>query len=109
MKILYRYIAKKFWGPFIFIILIFSLLIFLGDSLEKMRWINTYGTTLRLVLKYSFLTMPSWLIQVLPVACLLSGLFVISDMISNGEWTACIAGGFTVRQIFKPLVLCISF
>lgn len=107
MKILYRYIAKKFWGPFIFVILIFALLIFLGDSLEKMRWINTYGTTLRLVLKYSALTMPSWLIQVLPVACLLSGLFVISDMISNGEWTACIAGGFTVRQIFKPLITCI--
>lgn len=107
MKILYRYIAKKFWGPFIFIISIFSVLIFLGDSLEKMRWINTYSTTLGLVLKYSFLTMPSWLVQVLPVACLLSGLFVISDMISSGEWTACIAGGYTVRQIFKPLILCI--
>lgn len=107
MKIIDRYIAKKFWGPFIFIISIFAVLIFLGDSLEKMRWINTYGTTLALVLKYSFLTMPSWLIQVLPVACLLSALFVISDMISGGEWTACLAGGYSVRQIFKPLILCI--
>ncbi len=107
MKILYGYIAKKFWGPFVFIISIFAVLIFLGDSLEKIRWINSYGTTLGLVLKYSFLTMPSWLVQILPVACLLSALFVISDMITSGEWTACLAGGFSVRQIFKPLIACI--
>ena len=102
-----RYIASKFWGPFLFIVCIFSLLIFLGDSIEKMRWVNTYGTTIRLVLKYSLLSMPSWLVQILPVCCLLSGLFVISDMISNGEWTACLAGGFSVRQIFKPIFACI--
>lgn len=108
MKIISRYIAHKFWGPFIFIMCIFGALIFLGDSIEKMRWISTYSTTLRLVLKYSLLTMPSWLLQILPVACLLSALFVISDMISSGEWTACIAGGYTVRQIFKPLLGCIA-
>ncbi|MDR0953526.1 MAG: LptF/LptG family permease [Elusimicrobiota bacterium] len=107
MRILSKYIARKFWGPFIFIICIFAALIFLGDSLEKMRWISTYNTTLSLVLKYTLLTMPSWLLQVLPVACLLSALFVISDMISSGEWTACLAGGFTVRQIFKPIIACI--
>lgn len=108
MSILSKYIARKFWGPFIFIILIFGALIFLGDSVEKMRWINSYGTSLRLVLKYSLLTMPSWLLQIMPVACLLSGLFVISDMIAVGEWTACIAGGYTVRDIFKPLLFCIA-
>ena len=109
MKILSKYIAHKFWGPFIFILCIFGALIFLGDSVEKMRWINSYGASLRLVLKYSLLTMPSWLLQILPVACLLSALFVISDMIASGEWTACLAGGYTVRQIFKPLIFCIAF
>lgn len=107
MSILSKYIARKFWGPFLFIMCIFAALIFLGDSIEKMRWMSSYGTTLRLVLKYTLLTMPSWLLQILPVACLLSALFVISDMITSGEWTACLAGGFTVRQIFKPLIICI--
>lgn len=102
-----KYIARKFWGPFLFVLCIFSLLIFLGDSIEKMRWVNTYDTTIRLVLKYSLLSMPAWLVMILPVCCLLSGLFVISDMISNGEWTACLAGGFSVRQIFKPIFACI--
>jgi lipopolysaccharide export system permease protein len=88
---------------------VFAALIFLGDSLEKTRWMATYDAPLRLVLKYSLLTMPSWLLQILPVACLLSALLVISDMISSGEWTACLAGGFTVRQIFKPIIICIAF
>jgi lipopolysaccharide export system permease protein len=86
---------------------IFSVLIFLGDSIEKMRWMTTYAAPFRMVLKYSLLTLPSWLIQILPVACLLSALLVISDMINAGEWTACLAGGFTVRQIFKPLIFCV--
>ncbi|MDR0645687.1 MAG: LptF/LptG family permease, partial [Elusimicrobiota bacterium] len=107
MSILSRYVAGKFWGPFIFIMCIFSALIFLGDSIEKMRWMTTYSAPFRMVLKYSLFTLPSWLIQILPVACLLSALLVISDMINAGEWTACLAGGFTVRQIFKPLIFCI--
>jgi len=109
MSILSRYIARKFWGPFIFIICIFAALIFLGDSIEKMRWVSLYSASVRMVLKYAFLTMPSLLVLVLPVACLLSALLVITDMINSGEWTACLAGGFTVRQIFMPLIACIAF
>ena len=108
MSIISKYIAKKFWGPFLFILCIFCLLVFLGDSVEKIRWINSYNTSLRMVLKYSLFTLPSWIIQLLPIVCLLSGLLVITDMISTGEWTACLAGGFTVRQIFKPLLFCIA-
>lgn len=109
MSIISKYIAKKFWGPFLFILFIFCFIVFLGDSVEKLRWINSYGTSLRMVLKYSLFTLPAWIVQLLPVVCLLSGLLVITDMISSGEWTACLAGGFTVRQIFKPLLVCISF
>ncbi|MDR0734905.1 MAG: LptF/LptG family permease [Elusimicrobiota bacterium] len=109
MSILSKYIARKFWGPFIFIICIFAALIFLGDSIEKMRWVSSYSASVRMVFKYSLLTMPSLLLMVLPVACLLSALLVITDMINSGEWTACLAGGFTVRQIFGPIIICISF
>jgi len=108
MSIISRYIARKFWGPFLFILLIFCFIVFLGDSIEKIRWINSYGTSLRMVLKYSLFTLPGWVVQLMPVVCLLSGLLVITDMISTGEWTACLAGGFTVRQIFKPLLICIA-
>ncbi len=109
MSIISKYIARKFWGPFLFILCIFCLLVFLSDTIEKIRWINSYSTTLRMVLKYSIFTMPAWVVQMLPIACLLSAILVITDMISSGEWTACLAGGFTVRQIFKPLLICIAF
>ncbi|MDR1684817.1 MAG: LptF/LptG family permease [Elusimicrobiota bacterium] len=107
MKIISKYIARKFWGPFFFIFCIFAALIFLADSIEKLRWTSTYSVSLWSVLKYTLMTMPDFLMQVLPAVCLLSALLVISDMIAAGEWTACLAGGFTVRQIFKPLIACI--
>jgi lipopolysaccharide export system permease protein len=87
---------------------IFGALVFLGDTVEKMRWINSYQASMGVILKYSLLTTPSWLMQILPVACLLSALLVVSDMISSGEWTACLAGGFAAREIFKPILACVA-
>ena len=28
-------------------------------------------------------------------------------MVANGEWTACVAGGFSPKQLFKPIIACI--
>ena len=43
----------------------------------------------------------------MPVACLLGAISVISEMVANGEWTACVAGGFAPKQLFKPIISCI--
>lgn len=104
---LYRYIARKFWGPFFFALGIFTTLVLLGDMFEKMKRMSNGVTTLWDVLSYSILTVPNWLATIIPVACLLGAIFVISEMISNGEWTACVAGGFSPKQLFKPILFCI--
>jgi len=104
---LYIYIAKKFWGPFFFSLGIFTTLVLLGDVFEKMKKMSNGVTTLWDVLSYSAMTVPNWLATIIPVACLLGAIFVISEMISNGEWTACVAGGFSPKQLFKPILACI--
>ena len=104
---LYRYIAAKFWGPFFFALGIFTTLVLLGDAFEKMKKMSNGVTTLWDVLTYSSLTVPNWLATIIPVACLLGAIFVISEMISNGEWTACVAGGFSPKQLFKPILTCV--
>ncbi len=104
---LFRYIAKKFWGPFLFALGVFAALVVLGDTFEKLKTLSNGYSTLGSVLKYSLLTFPSWLTTIVPVACLLAAISVISEMVTNGEWTACVAGGFAPRQLFKPIVLCI--
>jgi len=104
---LYCYIARKFWGPFFFALGIFTTLVLLGDVFEKMKKMSNGVTTLWDVLSYSALTVPNWLATIIPVACLLGAIFVISEMISNGEWTACVAGGFSPKQLFNPILACV--
>ena len=105
--LIYKYIAKKFWGPFFFALGVFAALVMLGDTFEKMKNLSNGVATIWDVLTYSLLTFPNWLTTIMPVACLLGAISVISEMVSNGEWTACIAGGFSPRQLFKPVIVCI--
>ena len=104
---LYYYIARKFWGPFFFALGVFTTLVVLGDIFEKMKNLSNGTTTVWDLLVYSACTFPNWLTTIMPVACLLGAISVISEMVSNGEWTACVAGGFSPKQLFKPIIVCI--
>lgn len=105
--LIYKYISKKFWGPFFFSLGVFATLVVLGDTFEKMKNLGNGVTTIWDILAYSTATFPNWITTIMPVACLLGAISVISEMVSNGEWTACIAGGFSPRQLFKPIIMCI--
>ncbi len=109
MNRLFRFISQKFWGPFFFALGVFAALVVLGDTFEKLKTLNNGYSTLGAVLSYSMLTFPSWLTTIMPVACLLGSISVISEMVSNGEWTACVASGYAPRQLFKPVIICIIF
>ncbi len=104
---LYHYIAHKFWGPFFFALGIFTTHVVLGDIFEKLKNLSNGTTTVWDLLTYSACTFPNWLTTIMPVACLLGAISVISEMIANGEWTACVAGGFAPKDLFKPIVVCI--
>ena len=104
---LYRYIACKFWGPFFFALGIFTTLVVLGDIFEKMKNLSNGTTTVWDLLTYAAATFPNWLTTIVPVACLLGAISVISEMVANGEWTACVAGGFAPKDLFKPIIVCI--
>ena len=107
MPRIYFYIARKFWGPFLFAMGVFAALVVLGDTFEKLKTLNNGYSTLGAVLSYSLATFPNWLATIMPVACLLGAISVISEMVSNGEWTACVAGGFSPKQLFISIVACI--
>ena len=104
---IYLYIARKFWGPFFFALGVFTALVVLGDTFEKMKNLGNGTTTMLDLLAYSLTTFPNWLATIMPVACLLGAISVISEMVANGEWTACVASGFAPRQLFKPVIVCI--
>ena len=107
MSRIFRYISHKFWGPFFFAMGVFAALVVLGDTFEKLKTLSNGYSTLGAVLTYSLLMFPSWLTTIMPMACLLGAISVISEMVSNGEWTACVASGFSPKQLFRPILICI--
>ena len=106
--IIFKYIAAKFWGPFLFSLGVFAVLVFVADTFENMNVFVKSSTGFFAVAKYLILTIPYWVLTIMPAACLLGCLFVISDMISSGEWLASIASGYSIKQIFLPIILCVA-
>ena len=63
---IYFYIAKKFWGPFLFALGVFTTLVVLGDTFEKMKNLGNGTTTILDLLSYSVATFPNWLATIMP-------------------------------------------
>ncbi|MFA5937683.1 MAG: LptF/LptG family permease [Candidatus Paceibacterota bacterium] len=101
-----RYVAAKFWGPFAFGMGIFSALAFLGDIFDHMNQLAKSAAPASVVFKYFAYSVPFWSLMIMPVAALLAALFVLSEMVSSGEWTAAVASGYKPRQVAAPVLLC---
>ncbi len=109
MKIIYLYIAKKFWPPFFFALGVFCVVALMGDVFENLKTISDGSATFRYVLKYALLRLPYWSGMLIPLACMLASIFTVTEMVSSGEWTAAVAGGYRPWQLFTPIICCVIF
>ncbi|MFA5161061.1 MAG: LptF/LptG family permease [Elusimicrobiales bacterium] len=106
MKILYRYIASKFWGPFFFGLGVFSALVFLTDIFDHMSAFSKTSAPTRVIFNYFAHSLPFWSLMIVPVAALLAELFCVSELIASGEWTAGVSSGYRPRQLAAPVIAC---
>lgn len=106
MKIFPRYIAAHFWGPFLFGMAVFAILVFLADSFENLNTFIKSQAPTRIIIKYLVLRIPYWTMKIIPVATLLAVLFALGELINAGEWKAGLAGGYHPGQMVLPLILC---
>ncbi|MDD2773063.1 MAG: LptF/LptG family permease [Elusimicrobiales bacterium] len=101
-----RYIAAKFWGPFAFGMGIFSALAFLADIFNNMSKLSKSSAPAAVMAKYFLYSVPFWSLMIVPVAALLAALFVLSELVSKGEWMAAVASGYKPRQVVAPVLFC---
>ncbi|MFH1619163.1 MAG: LptF/LptG family permease [bacterium] len=106
MKIFPRYIASQFWGPFLFGLGIFAVLVFLADTFEHLNTFMKSQAEVGAVLKYLLLRIPYWTLKVVPVATLLAVLFSLSGLVHTGEWKAGLAGGYRPPDMLLPIAVC---
>lgn len=106
MKTFPRYIAAHFWGPFLFGMAVFAILVFLADSFENLNTFIKSQAPTWIIIKYLVLRIPHWTMKIIPVATLLAVLFALGELINTGEWKAGLAGGYHPGRMVLPLILC---
>lgn len=106
MSIFARYMARRFFLPFVFGLGLFSLLIFLGDMFDKMNRLVQSKASIGVILAYLWLEVPYWTVRVMPMATLLATLIAMTGFVQSGEWIAVQASGFRTRSFWRPVLLC---
>lgn len=104
MTIYTRYMMKRFLAPLAFGLGIFAILIFLGDTFDKMNHIVKSSASLWTILECLWLAVPYWAVRVIPMATLLATLVAMSGFVQSGEWLATQACGLETRRFWLPIL-----
>jgi len=104
MKILDRYIVKQFLIVFFFGLLAFIFIFIIIDMMEKLDdFIDAQAPT-SIVLQYYIASIPDIVKLMIPVAVLLSALFVTGRLSSQNELAAIKSSGVSLYRIMAPFL-----
>ena len=94
----------RFLKPFLFGLCLFALLIFLGDTFDKMNYIVKSKAPLGIILECLWLGVPYWAVRVIPMATLLATLVAMSGFVQSGEWLATQSCGLETKRFWLPIL-----
>lgn len=106
MTIYTRYMIGRFVRPFAFGLGLFAVLIFLGDTFDKMNLIARSHATLWTILECLWLEVPYWAGRVIPMATLLATLVAVGGFVQSGEWLATQSCGIETKRFWIPVLGC---
>ncbi|NOX36426.1 MAG: YjgP/YjgQ family permease [Calditrichaeota bacterium] len=105
MKLLDRYIIRKFLVVLFFTTLAFIVIFIIVDLIENLDKFLMYRASLPNVIIYYIYYIPFIIILTLPVNMLLSSLFSIGSMAQYNEIIACQSAGISLYRIVAPLLM----
>lgn len=109
MKILDKYILKKFLVPFTatFLIVLFVLVMqFLWLSFED---IAGKGVELSFIFKFLYYTALIVTPQALPIGVLLSSIMALGNLAESYEFAAAKSAGISLQRLLRPLIILVLF
>ncbi len=101
-----RYMAMRFLKPFAYSLALFALLIFLGDTFDKMNHIVKSKAPIWVILECLWLSVPYWAVRVVPMATVLATLVAIGGFVNSGEWLATQSVGLETKRFWTPVLWC---
>lgn len=105
MKILSKYILKEHIGPFIFSLMLITLLFLMNLIFRELGHILSRGLKLNIVLEFLFLNV-AWIIALaVPMAVLIATLMAFGRLSADNEITAIKSSGISFYRILTPVLL----
>lgn len=109
MKIIRRYYIKEFLKLFAVIGIGLSLVFSLMDLINKIDDFIPYKPSMDDLFRYVGLNLPQYLLYLMPMASLISGLFIFGQAGRRKETTAIKASGGSIKNLLKPFVFLGAF
>ncbi|OIO40212.1 MAG: LPS export ABC transporter permease LptG [Candidatus Omnitrophica bacterium CG1_02_49_10] len=106
MRIIDRYIIKQFLPPLIYCITTFVMLYVMLDLFGHLDEILRQNVKFAVIMKYYIMFIPTIFVRTMPIAALISTVYVLSNMHRHNEITALRASGLSMWQILRPFIIC---
>ncbi len=104
MKILYRYISRKFTNTFVFSLLALSIIFIIVDLLENLDSFLDRNSNVLNIAEYYLYFIPSIMKLLIPIGTLVATLFSIGNLSNQNEIIAMKSGSMSLYKIMLPLV-----
>jgi len=105
MNCLDRYILRQFVGPFVMIVTILTLVIWMTQSLQRVDILIENGSTFSVFLYLSLLVIPSLLVILIPFALFGGSLYALYRMHSDSEIAVIFSMGVSRLRIILPILI----
>ncbi len=102
MRILDRYLIKSFVSALLYCLAVFFILFIIIDLFNNLDEFLKNGVSIRVMLTYYGYFIPTILVQVVPIACLVAVLFVLGNLSRHNEIVALKASGVSAFHILVP-------
>lgn len=102
MRILDRYLVKSFAGALLYCLAVFFILFVIIDLFNNLDDFMKQEISPEVVLTYYGYFLPTILVQIVPIACMVAVLFVIGNLSRHNEIIALKASGISAFRILVP-------
>ncbi|MDD5496058.1 MAG: LptF/LptG family permease, partial [Candidatus Omnitrophica bacterium] len=105
MKIIDKYMVKGFLWPFLWCLFMFVILAIIIDIFSFIDDIVKYKISIFSIIAFYVYYSPTILLQVAPMAVLLSTIYILSNLNKNNEITAMRSSGIGLWRILTPMLI----
>jgi len=105
MRLLDRYICKKFLAPFIYCMVAFIMLFIIGDLFENLEDFLDAPNWFLVIIKYYLLFIPSTISYITAISILLALLSSLGILQKSNEISAMRSAGISIYRIALPLLI----